>query len=197
MVRGEWGLVLTRYVALLRGVNVGGKNKVVMSELRVALEEAGFRDVVSYINSGNLLFDSELGVDEVASVCERVILDSFGVDVRVVVLTADELVATVEAAPDWWGVDAGVGAESKHNAIVVIDPLSAAEACELVGVRPEYESVAWSGRVIFWSAPLATFSRTAWQKAVTQKTVYDNITIRNANTMRRLAEMAGGVGDAE
>lgn len=180
---------MVKYIALLRGVNVGGNNKISMPELKAAFEGQGFSNVATYINSGNILFDSDLDETAVRDCCERLIEASFGLKIKVCVLLGDELIDALNNAPDWWNVDAG----SKHNAIFIIWPMTAEQICVEVGdAKPEYEKVAHYGKVIFWSAPLATFSRTRWSKIAQTKGAYEHITIRNANTTLKLAELVKG-----
>lgn len=175
-----------RYIALLRGVNVGGNNKLSMPELRAAFAEHGFSDVASYINSGNILFSS--GCADAARLraeCEALIRERFSMDISVAVLSADELKDALDHAPDWWNSDA----DSKHNAIFVIAPATAAEVCAQAGeIKPEYEKLDHYGKLIFWSAPLKTFSMTRWSKIV-GTAAYRNVTIRNANTALKLASL--------
>jgi uncharacterized protein (DUF1697 family) len=168
-------------------VNVGGNNKISMPELKAAYEERGFANVLTYINSGNILFDSDLGLREVKAVCENLIETGFGLKIAVGIIVAGDLADTLKHAPEWWNSDA----DSRHNAIFVIPPATAEEVCSAVGeAKPEYEKVSHYGSVIFWSAPLKTFSRTRWSKIVQNKTVYNLITIRNANTTLKLAALA-------
>lgn len=174
------------YVALLRGINVGGNNKIPMAELRACFEAAGFTAVRTYINSGNVLFESQ-ATDETQLVgaCEAAIEKQFGFFVRVSVIGETELRDAMDHAPSWWGTDTG----SKHNAIFVIAPASAEEIIRSVGeAKPEYERVASHGRVIFWSAPIKTFSRSRWSGIVGTK-AYRDITIRNSNTTKKLLEL--------
>ena len=78
----------------------------------------------------------------------------------------------------------------KHNAIFVIPPATAQQIAQLVGeAKPEYEQVDFYENVIFWSAPLKTFSRTRWSKIVQSKQAYNAITIRNYNTTQKLAQL--------
>ena len=107
-----------RYIALLRGVNVGGKNKISMPRLKRALEERGFERVITYINSGNVIFDSGFSEDAAKIACETVIFESFGLEIAVCIISACELREALANAPDWWNN----GGESKHNAIFVIPP---------------------------------------------------------------------------
>jgi uncharacterized protein (DUF1697 family) len=180
---------VTEYISLLRGVNVGGNNKISMPELKTAFEKRGFENVVTYINSGNILFDSDLGLQEAKAVCENLIETGFGLKIAVGIITASHLADALGHAPGWWNSDA----DSRHNAIFVIPPATAEEVCLAVGgTKPEYEKVSCYGSVIFWSAPVKTFSRTRWSKIVQNKAVYNLITIRNANTTLKLAALAKG-----
>lgn len=177
---------MKKYIVLLRGINVGGKNKVSMMELKELFEKKGFQDVVTYINSGNIVFSSENSdIGFLKSNCEALILERFKLDLSVMVISAEEMIEALSNAPDWWDVDK----ESKHNAIFVIPPTTIDDVFKEVGeIKPEYEKVGHFGRVIFWSAPLITFSRTRWSSVV-GKSVYNSITIRNSNTVKKLIKL--------
>ena len=176
-----------KYIALLRGINVGGNNKINMKELKTGFESLGFTNVATYINSGNIIFGSEItSISEIKSVCEAMILQRFSLDITVNIISASDLLDALAHAPEWWSLDEN----SRHNAIFAIPPMTAEEACAAVGAaKPEYERIAYSGQIIFWSAPLLTFSRTRWSNVVGNKAVYNAITIRSANTTLKLAEM--------
>ncbi|MDR2711594.1 MAG: DUF1697 domain-containing protein [Clostridiales bacterium] len=179
---------MQKYIALLRGINVGGNNIIPMTQLKKAFEQRGFINVLTYINSGNLIFESDIDEEiTIKTACEELITDHFGFSIPVGIITNTELAEALANAPAWWNC----GADSKHNAIFVIPPLTAAEACAKVGeTKPEHEQVSFFGKVIFWSAPLATFSHTRWSKIVRNKAMYNCLTIRNANTTLKLAELA-------
>ncbi|WP_312106289.1 DUF1697 domain-containing protein [Lachnoclostridium sp.] len=101
------------------------------------------------------------------------------------IISVSDLSAAYDHAPLWWGQDK----DSKHNAIFIIPPITVEEVFEEVGeIKPEYETVAYFGRVVFWSAPLKTFSRTRWSKIV-GSSLYDSITIRNSNTVTKLLQL--------
>ena len=91
------------YVALLRGINVGGNNKVVMSELREQVAAEGFANVRTYINSGNLLFEAEADVprDEVAEAVEHVLARRYDFPIRLALLTGQDYLAELHNLPDW------------------------------------------------------------------------------------------------
>ena len=180
------GEIMRKFIILLRGINVGGKNKVSMKELKELLEMNGFHDVITYINSGNLIFSSENSdIGTLKSECEAIIFKKFKLKLNAMIISADDLLEALHNAPDWWDADK----ESKHNAIFVIPPATVEEVFSEVGeIKPEYEKAGCFGRVIFWSAPLKTFSRTRLS-GVVGSSVYNSITIRNSNTVKKLAEL--------
>ena len=174
---------MEKYIALLRGINVGGRNSVPMPLLKAAFEKEGFVEVSTYINSGNVFFSAE-NADHVTlqKKCRHAVMNGFQLDIAIAVLSVSDLRDALDHAPEWWGPDA----ESKHNAFFVIAPATAEQVIESVGdAKPEFEKVAHFGSVIFWSAPIRTFSRTRWSKVVSMP-VYDSLTIRNANTAKKL-----------
>lgn len=182
---------MPRYIAFLRGVNVGGNNKVSMAALKALMEGHGYGRVVTYINSGNILFSSD-GTDTHALQLqlEALIQARFSLKIPVTVVPGEALLEAMAHAPAWWNADK----ESKHNAIFVIPPTAVETVFETVGpAKPEYEQVAAYGRVIFWSAPVATFSRTRWLGIVGSR-VCDSVTIRNANTVTKLAQLLRAEG---
>lgn len=172
-----------RYVALLRGVNVGGNNKVPMKDLKDCFEKAGFLNVLTYINSGNIVFDSEeTSTEKLTAQCRAILEQNFGLSIPLALIDALALKDTLDHAPAWWDADP----EARHNALFVIPPAKADEVCTGVGpVRSEYEKVASYQNVIFWSASVKTISRTRWSKIVGTK-AYQDVTIRNANTTKKL-----------
>ena len=174
------------YIALLRGINVGGNNKVSMAELKASFESLGFTNVRTYINSGNVIFESSI-TDKVALVtdCEAVIEQQFGFHVTCAVISANELRDALQQAPSWWDKNKA----DKQNALFVIAPATTAEIMQQVGeAKPEYEQIAAAGPIIFWTAPLKTFGRTRYSKIV-GTTAYQSVTIRNANTTKKLLEL--------
>lgn len=176
-----------KYIGLLRGINVGGNNKVSMAELKVCFEYLGFENVVTYINSGNIIFDSiEFDAVKLVKRCEKAIVEHFGFRVVCAVIAAKDLADALSHAPEWWGVADG----DKHNAIFTIPPATTDTVMQSVGeAKPEYEKIAFYGSIIFWAAPLKTFSRTRYSKIVSTP-AYQFVTIRNANTVKKLVELS-------
>ncbi|MDR1992803.1 MAG: DUF1697 domain-containing protein [Nitrososphaerota archaeon] len=178
------------YIALLRGINVGGNNKIAMPELKKAFEDHGFTNVSTYINSGNVIFNSDFDEPTVQSACEALIEFEFGLKITVGIISAEELRDALAHAPNWWNNDP----ESKHNAIFVIPPMTAQEVFAIVGeIKIEYEKQVYHGKVIFWSAQIATFSHTRWTKMVHHESIRNVVTVRNANTALKLAALTGEI----
>lgn len=176
-----------KYIALFRGINVGGKNKVSMHDLKNCFENAGFLNTRTYINSGNVIFDSEeQSIIDLSRYCNDILEKKFEFPIGLALIDVHTLKEALENVPDWWGDDPN----SKHNAIFVIRPATAEEIIADAGkIKPEYEQLYAYKEIIFWSAPLKTFSRTRWSKIVGTK-AYQSITIRNANTTKKLLELA-------
>jgi len=177
---------LKKYIAFLRGINISGKNKVAMPLLKTAFEEIGFTDVVTYINSGNVIFSSEsVDKSELIQKCETVITAKFDLKIPVTVAGVDDLAETVKHAPDWWNQEK----ETVHYAIFMIAPMTVPEVFEAVGeIKPEYEKIAYHDEVIFWSAPRKTFNKARWSK-IASSSVNNHVTIRTANTVSKLLAM--------
>jgi uncharacterized protein (DUF1697 family) len=90
---------VVRHVVLPRGINLGPRNRIAMPELRELLSSAGFGDVRTYLQSGNVVLSSDASSKQVARECERQIAARFGLDVKVVVRTRDELAEVVQRNP--------------------------------------------------------------------------------------------------
>lgn len=89
-----------RYILLLRGINVGGKNKVSMNDLTASLEDLGYQNVVTYINSGNVIFDTDDGLTTIKDNI-AIVLGHFLFTIKHVVLTKDEYLDEVSGLPEW------------------------------------------------------------------------------------------------
>lgn len=178
---------MKKYIALLRGINVGGKNKISMAELRVAFEKDGFSNVRSYINSGNILFSSHINnIDELIRKSKFIIKNTFNLNIPVTVISAKYLSDILENSPDWWNTD---DKDIYNNAIFVIPPMSVENVFLEIGeAKLEYEKVESYRDVIFWSASLKEFSKTRWSK-IASSSINNNVTIRNANTTKKLLKL--------
>ncbi len=176
---------MEKYIALLRGINISGKNKVSMPLLKIAFEDLGFLDVSTYINSGNILFSSDIiDKDKIINLCKVIMEERFMISVPVAIISLKELSEALDNAPKWWDIKSDK--EVIHQAIFLISPITVEEVYKAVGdAKPEYEQVDYYKNVIFWSAPRATLSKTRWYK-IASSSVNNNVTIRNASTTKKL-----------
>ena len=95
---------MKRYIAFLRGININGKNKVSMAELKQGFEKLDFGDVKTYLNSGNVIFSSdEEDAKKFTNQIEVMIKNRFGLDIPVFIILKEELDKILHNAPDWWG----------------------------------------------------------------------------------------------
>lgn len=93
-----------KYIALLRGINISGKNKISMSELKVELENNKYQNVVTYLNSGNIIFESNIDKKEtIMKDINKIIYDKFNLEIPVFILTTSELEKILNHCPNWWG----------------------------------------------------------------------------------------------
>lgn len=176
---------MEKYIALLRGINISGKNKISMPLLKVAFEDIGFLNISTYINSGNVLFSSKNNdKSEISNRCKAMIEERFMLDIPVAIISLKELSEVLYNAPEWWDINSDE--EVIHQAIFLIPPVTIEEVYKAVGkAKPEYEQVGYYKNVIFWSAPRATLSKTRWYK-IASSSVNNKVTIRNASTTKKL-----------
>lgn len=181
---------MERFVVLLRGINVGGKNKIAMADLKHVLEEAGFMGVSTYIQSGNLLLSSPLGADEVGARIEALLPNKFKLDgpiVRVVAFDQQTYRHIIQQAPPEFGFDAG---GYRCNVLFLMN-YSASEAMEQVETREGVDEV-WQGeRVLYFRNSMANASKSRLSKIV-QRPFYQYVTIRNWNTAIKLLALLEG-----
>src|SRR5690606_33585846 len=98
--------VVMVYIALLRGINVGGNNKIDMKLLKKAFEQVGMNNVVTYINSGNIIFTSDIqSKTEIAHILETEIMESFGLQIKVLILSLDDMERVMLSLPESWTND--------------------------------------------------------------------------------------------
>lgn len=178
---------MIRYVALLRGINISGKNKIPMKELKKNFEELQFLDVITYINSGNVIFTSD--IEDINNIIEKISLmikDKFNLDIPVYIITIGELNVILKNAPKWW--DNG-NKEIYNNIIFIIPPTKYEDVFLEIGeAKEEYEKISNYENTIFWSFNLKDYSRTNWIKTANSK-INDKVTLRTANTIKKIIEL--------
>ena len=171
------------YVALLRGINVGGRNPVAMPDLKASFETMGFADVATYIQSGNVLFRAPRGSAAAMSTrIERALTRAFGYDATVVVRTHAQLRTVVERAPVGFGEDPG---NRRYDVMFLKEPLTAKAAMASVETKPGVDEAHPGTGVVYFSRLEARATQSRLNRIVSSP-IYPRITIRNWNTTTKL-----------
>lgn len=175
-----------RFLTLLRGVNVGGKNIVPKDALRGCFEDLGFSSVRTYIQSGNILFRSvNTGIPALTEAIERALSGRFSYNARAVVLARNAYRLAVDAAPEDWGNDEA----RMHHALFTLAGADPEDIlARLSSPRPEWETVTPGPGVIYWSVSKARPTRSTWVKLPASRE-YQKLTARNHNTVFRLRQL--------
>ena len=176
------------YVALLRGINVGGNNKVVMSELREQVAAGGFGHVRTYINSGNLIFEAEddASHEDVAQRVEDLLASRYDFPIRVVLLTAQDYLEELHNLPDWWH-----GEGARRDALFFTRGLDRAHVRECIeAMELGDEAVYFGEHAVFWGKfHEKEFLKTAYHKRLLREDFYRQVTIRSGSTVEKIASM--------
>lgn len=173
-----------KYLALLRGVNVGGKNKVSMAELKICFEDLGFTDVSTYINSGNVLFSSTKSTDRLAKEIEAKLINSFKFDsevIKTLILSEQQLKNVINYAPKEFGQHP----EKYHSDIAFLIDVPSQGVAKEFGINPEVDAV-WEGKgVVYYQRLSAKLTKSRISKVV-GRPIYKSMTIRTWNTVNKL-----------
>ena len=177
-----------KYIALLRGINISGKNKISMSELKLELEKNKYQNVSTYLNSGNAIFESD--VDDKESIMKdirKIIKNKFNLEIPVFVMTIFELEDILNNTPSWWGTD---NKEIYDNLIFIMPPTKYEDVYNIIGEpKKDIEQIKEYNNSIFWSFDLKNYRKSNWWSKTASTNIKDKITIRTANTMKKVLEI--------
>ena len=174
------------YVALLRGINVGGKNLIPMPVLKECFEEEGFEDVATYIQSGNVLFRATGSASALASRIETMLGKTFDYyRAWVGVRSHAQMRSIVEKAPKRFGADPR---SYLYDVVFLKEPLTASSALKKVPTREDVDEV-FAGRGVLYFSRLRSMATRSRLNRVASLPIYQSMTIRNWNTTTRLLRM--------
>jgi uncharacterized protein (DUF1697 family) len=174
------------YVALLRGINVGGKNLIKMAELKACFEEHGFRNVSTYIQSGNVLFESgESSSARLTQRIEAMLGAAFDYRASVVLRTRTQMRRIVQRAPEGFGEQP---ARYRYDVLFLKPPLTSAAAVKSVPTKAGVDEAHAGTGVLYFSRLISRASQSRLSRIVSMP-VYQNMTIRNWNTTVKLLQM--------
>jgi uncharacterized protein (DUF1697 family) len=187
------GARLTRYLVLLRGINVGGRNKVPMAELRALLESHGHTTVSTYIASGNVILSSDQSAAAIRRELEAALPKTFKLDselVSVLVLTLAQLRAVVRDRPKGFGDHP----DTYHSDAIFLIDIDAADAMKVFDPRPGVDEV-WPGKGVIYSQRLSAQRTKSRLGKIVGTPAYRSMTIRSWQTTLALLERMEGSGD--
>lgn len=179
---------MTTYLVLLRGINVGGKNRVPMAPLRAMLEELGFLDVATYIASGNVILRSDRPAGEVKSTIEAALPTTFALDselIAVLVLTRAQLRAVIDHRPEGFGEQPG----TYHSDAIFLIGIDAATTMAVFDPRPGVDRV-WPGDGVIYSERLSAERTRSRLGKIVGTPAYKSMTIRSWATTLALRQLA-------
>ncbi len=177
---------MTRYALLVRGINVGGKNKVVMAELRQELTELGLEKVETYINSGNIFFTSTDPKVRLVEKLEAFFAVHYPFIQSFSLLSQEDYEEELKNLPDWWTKDL-----ARKDVLFYTEGLDVAQVIETVESLELKDEIVHFGKLgIFWGKfSEESYSKTAYHKYLLKMPFYRNITIRNAKTFDKIGQM--------
>ncbi|QQO08809.1 DUF1697 domain-containing protein [Breznakiella homolactica] len=175
------------YLALLRGVNVGGKNLIRMDALKSAFEGLGFTDVKTYIQSGNVIFSSaEKDKSAIAKKIREEIRETFGADTDILVFTGKQIRTVVAEAPPDYGTDEAW----KYDVLFFADTCNPEDVILDFPVREGVDRI-HLGRQVIYAARLKSLASRSHISRIIGMPFYRSLSIRNWNTTRKLNELLG------
>lgn len=180
-----------KYIALLRGINISGKNKISMKELKEVLEKNNYNNVFTYLNTGNVIFESDIDSKEIIMEnIYEIIKNKFDLDIPVFVIKEEELEDVLNNYPTWWGTN---NKDIYDNLIFIIPPTRCEKVYNTVGEpSKDIDKIEEYNNVIFWSFDLKNYRKSNYWVKTASTDIKDKITIRTANTMRKILEICKG-----
>jgi uncharacterized protein (DUF1697 family) len=173
------------YVAFLRGINVGGKNAVGMVALKTRLERLGLEDIVTYINSGNIVFRaSDADARDLERRIDRVLARDFGVPGKTVVRTHAEMARLVRKIARTWRFHPAW----RYNVMFLRHTIDSPNVLDGIEPKPDIERVTYCPGTLLWSARVNALTRTAMLKLI-GRPIYQDMTVRSVNTTRKVFEL--------
>lgn len=170
-----------KYVALLRGINVGGNNIIKMTSLKACFEKGGFQNVLTYIQSGNVIFESKEKSEKIVEKIEKICSKTFNYTSKVVIRSLPQMKKTVANIPKDWLEKTDI----RCNLAFIKEPATAKTVAKEVELREDVDSMQIGDGVLYISYLIKDASKSKFPKLAGKK-IYKDMTIRNLNTTKKL-----------
>lgn len=171
------------FVALLRGINVGGTHRVEMKRLRTLFQSLGYRGVTTYINSGNVLFEADEESNHLQPIIAENIQKEFGFSVPTLVIPRREMRRIARAIPETWLNDKA----QKTDVAYLFPAINTAKIIDDLPVNKEFVTISYTKGALYWNVQRENLGKSNLSKIATHPH-YRLMTVRNVNTCRYLAE---------
>lgn len=178
---------MTSYVILLRGINVGGKNTVSMANLKLYLEELGFDNVKTYINSGNILLESNKSTQQISDQIEEMLPKKFKLDssiIKVLTISHKDLENVIKKAPKNFGTES----TKYYCDVIFLMGISSKEAMPVFAPREGVDRI-WPGENVIYSERLSAKRTQSRLSKIVVTPAYKNMTIRSWSTVTKLLKI--------
>lgn len=173
------------YLALLRGINVGGNNIIKMADLRASFEQMGFENVKTYIQSGNVLFATSKSLKQIETKIKKQLAKDFDYHNPVLVIPASTLLSVIKDAPENFGQKPK---EYKYDVAFLIDGIKGSQIIDQFELNPDVDAV-WAGEhAVYYRRLIAKLTRSRINKII-GKPVYKQMTVRNWNTTTKIMKL--------
>ena len=176
---------MTRFALLVRGINVGGKHKVVMAQIRQELTELGLKTVETYINSGNIFFDTSMPRTQLVERLQDFFKEHYPFIQHFSLLSQEDYEEELRTLPEWWFQEM-----ARKDVLFYTEGLHVETVVEKVKTLQLLDEVLHFGKHgIFWGKlSEETYAKTAYHKQLLKLPFYRKITIRNANTFDKIGQ---------
>ena len=175
-----------KYILLLRGINVGGKNKISMNDLKELLLKSGFEDVDSYINSGNLFFSSVQNYESCISKIRYLLETNYDFSIPFALISKEEFLEEKAELPDWWKQEL-----ARRDVLFFSCNLDKSKILDFRDKATFHNEIVHIGRhaVLWGKYDESEYLKTTYHKKLMKQDFYKKITIRNGNTFEKIAEI--------
>lgn len=171
-----------QFIALLRGINVGGNNKIEMPKLKALFESLNFTDVKTYINSGNAIFSSgQKDSLKLSKTIQSAIQKEFKLSISTLIISAKDFKNIASSIPSNWNKEA----QFKCDVLFLWPELNSPKILKSLSLNPQIEDFKYTPGAIIWHINIKNYSKSKFPKVIVSD-IYKQITIRNSNTVRKL-----------
>lgn len=175
-----------KYIVLLRGINISGKNKVDMKTLKEELLKNNLNNVITYLNNGNIILETDLNKEKLTNLFAKILETKFNINIPIFILNLKELEEIYLNIPTYYLAKD----KNTYYNLIFLKNITYEEILTEIGEPSKYDKITPYKNVIYWSFDLNNYQKSNWWIKTASTYVKDYITIRNFNTIQKLYELA-------